>query len=152
MLHLKCYFQNDEKESDRNKFKLKSTFNPRNKDAAIEMYISSSEGKLMNFEIPQNKYSNLTREEQSALYNDKSIVIESAHKDSAVVVWDRDDYIKEAETQLGDKDIYEEVCKDPRPLTSTIHKAFEKIRKRGNLNADLIKYFMVKDPKFACFY
>ena len=35
-------------------------------------------------------------------------------------------------------------------LISTIHKAIEKIRKRGDLNADIIKYF-VKDPKFARF-
>ena len=109
----------------------------------------------MSIEIPQNKYNNLTREERSALYNlknDKNIVIKSADKDSAVVVLDRDDYIKEAEEQLGDKDIYEKVCNDPGPLISTIHEAIEKIRKRGDLNADTIKYFMVKDPKFARFY
>ena len=66
----------------------------------------------MSIEIPQNKYNNLIREERSVLYNlknDKNIVIKSADKGSAVVAWDRDDYIKEAEEQLGDKDIYEEV-------------------------------------------
>ena len=78
--------------------------------------------------------------------------MQSADKGSAVVVWDRDNYIKEAEDQLGEKDIYEEVCNDPRPLISTIHEAIKKIRKRGDLNADTIKYFMVKDPKFARFY
>ena len=86
------------------------------------------------------------------LKNDKNIVIKSADKGSAVVVWHRDDYIKEAEKQLGDKEIYEEVCNDPEPLISTIHNAFEKIRLRGDLSADTIKYFMVKDPKFARFY
>ena len=109
----------------------------------------------MNTEIPQNKYSNLTTEERRALYNlknDKSIVIKNANKGSTVVVWDRDDDIKEAEEQLGDKDIYEEVCNDPGPLISIINEAIEKIRKRGDLNADIIKYFMVKDPKFARFY
>ena len=59
MLHLKLHFRNDEKELDRNKFKPKSKFNPRNKDAAIEIYLSSLEEKLMNIEIPQNKYNNL---------------------------------------------------------------------------------------------
>ena len=96
ILHLKWYFRNDEKEFDRNKFKPKSTFNPRNKDAAIEIYLSSLEEKLMNFEIPQRKHNNLTREEQRALYNlknDKNVVIESADNGSAVVVLDRDDYI-----------------------------------------------------------
>ena len=57
------------------------------------------------------------------LPRDKNIVIKSADKGSAVVVWDRDDYIKEAEKQLGDKEIYEEVCNDPEPLISTIHNA-----------------------------
>ena len=40
----------------------------------------------------------------------------------------------------------------PDLLISTIHKAIENIRKRGDLNADTIKYFMVKDVKFARFY
>ena len=39
MLRLKWHFRNDEKELDRNKFKPKSTFNPRNKDATIEIYL-----------------------------------------------------------------------------------------------------------------
>ena len=101
------------------------------------------------------KYNDLTREERSVLYNlknDKNIVIKCADKGSTVVVWDRDDYIKEAEKQLGDKEIYEEVCNDPKPLISTIHNAIEKIWLRGDLSADTIKYFMVKDPKFVCFY
>ena len=155
ILCLKWYFRNDENEFDQNKFKPKSTFNPRNKDAAIEIYLSSLEEKLMNIEIPQSKYNNLTREERSALYNlknDKNIVIKSADKGSAVVAWDRDYYIKEAEDQLGHKDIYEEVCYDPGPLISTLHETIEKIHKRGDLNAGTIKYFMVKDPKFARFY
>ena len=69
-----------------------------------------------------------------------------------MVVWDRDDYIQETEKQLGDKEIYEEVIKDPQPLINITHRAVEKIRKRGDLSADNIKYFMVKDPKFAWFY
>ena len=52
MLRLKWHFRNDEKEFDRNKFKLHSTFNPRNKDAAIEIYLSSLEEKVMKIENP----------------------------------------------------------------------------------------------------
>ena len=48
MLPLKWHFRNDEKEFDRNNFKPKSTFNPRNKDEAIEIYLNSLEEKLMN--------------------------------------------------------------------------------------------------------
>ena len=58
----------------------------------------------MKIEIPKDKYNNLTSKERQALYdlkNDKNIVIKSADKGSAVMVWDREDYIKEAEKQLG---------------------------------------------------
>ena len=120
----------------------------------------------MNIEIPQNKYNNLTREERTALYdlkNDKNIIIKSADKGSTIVVWDREDYIKEAEKQLGDKDVYEEVCNDAEPLINTIYKAIcivlirgsaslQKIWKRSDLDADTIKHFMVKDPKLAFTY
>ena len=109
----------------------------------------------MSIEILKDKYNNLTREERGALFdlkNDKTIVVKGAGKGLAVVVWDRDDCIQEAEKQLPDKEIYEEVSNDPQPLIDTIHRAVEKIRKRGDLSADNIKYFMVKDPKFARFY
>ena len=44
-------------------------------------------------------------------------------KGSAVVVWDREDYIKEAENQLGDTNIYEEVPNDAKPLMNIILNA-----------------------------
>ena len=59
MLRLKCHFRNDKKGFDQNKFKLKSTSDPTNKDAAIKIYLSSLEEKFMQIEIPQNKYKNL---------------------------------------------------------------------------------------------
>ena len=93
--------------------------------------------------------------EQGALFdlkNVKTIVIKGADKGSAVVVWNRDDYIQEAEKQVGVKEIYEEVSTDPQPLIDTIHRVVEKIRKRGDLSANNIQYFMVKDPTFARFY
>ena len=94
----------------------KSTFNPRNKDATIEIYLSSLEGKLMSNEILKDRYNILTQEERGALFdlkNDKTMVIKGADKGSEVIVWDRDDYIQEAEKQLGDKQIYEEASNDP---------------------------------------
>ena len=121
------------------KFKPKSTFNPRDKNAAIEVYMSSLEEKLMKIEIPKDKYNNLTSKERQVLYdlkNDKNIVIKGADKGSE----------KEAEKQLGDSDVYEVVSDDPEPLISTIHRTVEKNRKRGDLEKETIKYFEVKDP------
>ena len=90
----------------------------------------------MKIEIPTYKYNNLTSKERQALYNlknDTNIVLKGADKGSAVVVWDREHYIKEAQNQLGDTDVYEEVPDDPEPLLNTLHRTIEKIRKRGDL-------------------
>ena len=53
--------------------------------------MSSLEEKLMNIEIPPDKFEKWQKD-----------CYKSA-KGSGVVVWDRDYYIKEAEKQLGDK-------------------------------------------------
>ena len=60
-------------------------------------------------------------------------MIKSAGKGSTVVVWDREDYIKETEKQLGDEVVYEEVSNDAVPLLKTINAIIAKIRKRGDL-------------------
>ena len=47
MLRLKWLFRNENKDIHRNMFKPKSKFKPRYKDAAIKLYLSSLEEKLM---------------------------------------------------------------------------------------------------------
>ena len=155
MLLFKWHFRNENKDICHDMFKPKSKFNPRNKDAAIELYLSSLEEKLMKLEVPKDKFNNLTYSERKAVYdlkNDKSIVIKSADKGSAVVVWDREDYVKEAEKQLGDGEVYEEASSDAAPLLKTINGVIAKIRKLGDLKRDTLDYFIMKDPKFARFY
>ena len=52
----------------------------------------------MDIEIPSKRYNNLTKEERDALYSlrdDSTIIIKGADKGSVVVVWDREDYLKE---------------------------------------------------------
>ena len=134
MLRLKWHFRNENKDIHRDMFKPKSKFNPRNKNAAIELYLNSLEEKLMNVEVPKDKFNNLTNGERKALYdlkNDKSIMIKSADKGSLVVVWDREDYIKQAEKQLGDEEVYEEVSNDAAPLLKTINGVIAENQKTG---------------------
>ena len=149
------YFRKDEKPFPCDKFRSKSTFNSRNKDTVIETYLSSLQERLLEINISSKRFNNLTKEEHNALYNlrdDPTIIIKGADKGSAVVVWDREDYLKEASKQLEDKDVYEEVQNDPSTLINTIMRALEKIRIRGDLSNDTLNYFLVKDPKFARFY
>ena len=79
----------------------------------------------MDIEITSKRYNNLTKDERDALYSlkdDPSIIIKGADKGSVVVVWDREDYLKEAYKQLYDREVYEEVPNDPNvPNVSNQH-------------------------------
>ena len=79
-------------------------------------------------------------------------MIKNADKGSAVVLWYREDYIKEAEKQLGDEEVYEEFSNDAVPPLKTIIAVIAKIRKQGDLKRDNLDYFIMKDPNFARFY
>ena len=86
------HFGNDERTFRAKKFRPKSSFNPSNKHAIIETYLSCLEERLLDIEIPLKRYNNLTKDERDALYSlkdDPSIIIKSADKGSVVVVWDR---------------------------------------------------------------
>ena len=51
MLCLKWHFCNENKDIHREMFKPKSKVNPRNKDADIELYLSSLREKLMKVKV-----------------------------------------------------------------------------------------------------
>ena len=153
-LRLKWRYRNDDRTFDPNLFRPKSKFNPCKTDAAIELYLSHIEEKLSCTEI-KHSYYNLTREERQAMYNlknDQSIAIKEAYKGSAVVIWDKKDYLMKAEKQLSCKESYEEVSSDPSFLIKTIHDTLEKIQKRGDISSNILDYFNVENPKFGRFY
>ena len=91
-----CGMKNDKKPFPYEKFRPKSTFNPRNKDV-IETYVSSLEERLFNTDIASKRFDNLTKEERNALYNlrdDPTMIIKGNDNGSVEVVWDREDYLK----------------------------------------------------------
>ena len=68
-LRLLWHFKNDEKPFPYEKFRPKSTFNPRNKDTVIETYLSSLEERLLDIDISSKRFKSLTNEERNGLYN-----------------------------------------------------------------------------------
>ena len=102
------------------------------------------------------KYSNITREERKAiktLGNDRSIVIKEADKGSAVVVWDRQDYICEAESQLQDEEVYEECSGEVvSPLIRTIKSCLQRVKERGDVSLETLDYFLVNNLRLGRFY
>ena len=58
-----------------------------------------------------------------SLKDDKSMIIKGADKGAAVIVWDSEDYIREASKQLEDKEVYMEFSNDSNALVGTIFKS-----------------------------
>ena len=86
------------------------------RDTQLEMYLSELEEEILKIDEAGQNYPNLTNAEREALQDlvyDKNIVIKPADKGSAIVIWDKQDYLKECELQLGNKSAYEEVKRDP---------------------------------------
>ena len=153
-LRLMWHFRNDHREFDVNPFKKKSKFNPKG-DAAIEMYMRRLEEEILSLD-GKISYSNLTKGEGNALYllrDDPSIIIKEADKGSAVVVWDREDYLREANSQLSDKDVYRKVKDDAEDhLMKVIKSGLRKIKTRGDIKDEALDYFLVNSPRLGRFY
>ena len=78
----------------------------------VEVFLSQIEHEIFKEAESPLGYSNLSKEEWKtvrSLANDRNIVIKKAGKGSCVVIWDRSDYIMEAEKQLNDKTVYKDV-------------------------------------------
>ena len=155
-LRLKWHFRNEKNSyTIPDPFVEKSKFNPRS-DAMIEVYLSCLEDKILNMaDSFSPTYNNLTREERSALNSlrdDTSIVIKEADKGSAVVVWDREDYIKEANSQLHDTQVYEETSFDSKFLSDAIFQTLQKMKLKEEITDKNIDFFMINNPRLARFY
>ena len=154
-LRLKWHFRDNESSGIYNIFKKKSNFKPRKKDAAIEIYLSKLEEEIFNLDF-NLQYNNLTKAERAALRNlrdDTSIVIKEADKGSAVVVWDREDYLAEADKQLGDSNVYAELKGDfVSPLIKTIKHHLSKVKLIGDVSQETLEFFVNDNPRIGRFY
>ena len=66
-------------------------------------------------------YSSLSKEEWKAvstLADDRNIVIKNVDKGLCVIIWDRNDYITDEESQLKNKLVYKKVFLKQDMLTS----------------------------------
>ena len=101
-------------------------------------------------------YSKLTKEERltlNSLRDVTSIIIKEADKSSRVVVWERKDYLKEAEKQLSDKETYEQLSSDPEsPLINIVKGCLSRVKKRGDTPNEALEYIFINKPKQGRFY
>ena len=108
------YFRNEISEnfSEVPAFSRKSSWKPPQGHPNLEVYLSQAENKLFSIVDESIRYFNLSKEELVAmrsLADDRSIVIKKADTGSCIVVWNRNDYLREAEKQLKDQNVYRKV-------------------------------------------
>ena len=148
IMRLKCHFR-DESENfiEVTVFNPKSRWQPPQGHPCLEVFLSQVENEL--FELPKAviKYSNPSREEWNtirSLADDRSIIIKKADKGSCIVIWGRNDYLMEAEKQLSDKKVYQEVSNGENILSKLAEmskKIFINLKKRGYITEKQLKYF-----------
>ena len=116
-------------------------------------FLSKVENDLFKVVDKELWYSNFTSEEWKALRSladDKQIVIKKADKGFCVVIWDRDDYLPEAERLLKDENVYRNVNfkeKLIEDLTEYSNKIFKDLRRGGYLTGKQLDYYSYKYKK-----
>ena len=110
-MRLKWHFRNDPTPefTTAPAFNPKSTWKPPNGSPSLELFLSQVEKDLLEMSKASLGYSNFSKEEWQSLRplaDGRNIFIKKADKGSCVVVWDRKDYIAEAEKQLNNKSVY----------------------------------------------
>ena len=104
-MRCKWFFRNERQEnfSKTSQFNRKSTWNPPKRAPGLELFLSQTEKDILSVLPAKTTNYNLSKEQYLTmrnLQNLQSVVIKPAEKGSAVVVWDKTDYLKEAERQL----------------------------------------------------
>jgi hypothetical protein len=135
---------------DQPKFRNPSKWNPKG-PPYLEAMILLNEAKLGDYTPNAPRGSNLTHEEREALAELKAntdVVIKPADKGSAVVIQDRDTYIKEGLRQLKDTNFYLEVPSDLTPThNEQVYKLIQELRDNDEISDKCADYLYLSKPR-----
>ena len=138
-MRIKWYFRNEISEnfSEVPAFSPKSSWKPPQGHPNLEVYLSQVEKELFSIVDEPIRYSNLSKEEWivlRSLADDRSIVVKKADKGSCIVVWDRNDYLREAEKQVKDQNVYRKVAfKYKTQLVDCSNRFFRNFKMKGHI-------------------
>ena len=85
-----------------------------------------------------------------SLADDSSIFIKKADKGSCIVVWDRKDYLREAEKQFKDQNVYRKVDLKDKTLSQLVdcsNRFFRNLKMKGHITEKELKYFSYEFKK-----
>ena len=137
-MRCKWHFRNEVPQNNEeiSQFKVKSQWNPPKGHPALVVFLNKTEKDIFSLILERVKDYNLTKDEYLAmrnLENDRNVVIKPADKGSSIVVWDRLNYLAEAEKQLSDSKTYKEFQwsdKDQIKLAEKRNSMFEDLKKK----------------------
>ena len=123
----------------------------------FQLFLSQIENHIFENLVKDSKSinSNMTKEEWDALKglaDDRSVIIKKADKGSCVVVWCRDEYIREAENQLRDNTVYKDVNFKETMLSDLADKSkkfLKSLHSRKCITKKELKYFSYQFKKTA---
>ena len=120
------------------------------------MFLAELEEEIIKIDEAGQNYPNLTKDEREALHDlmyDKNIVFKPADKGSAIVIWDKQDYLKKCELQLGNKSVYEEVKRDPlQGLMQKIRNTLSDMSRKKEIAKKLFHCLLIKNPQLGRFF
>ena len=149
-IRCKWHFRNDEvpqTNEEISQFKVKSQWSPPKGHPALEAFLSKTEKDIFSLIPEREKDYNLTKDEYLAmrsLENNRNVIIKPVDKESSIVVWDKLDYLAEAEKQLNDSNTYKEVKlseKDQVKLAEKSNSMFEGLKKKTVITEKDKNYF-----------
>ena len=154
-MRIKWYFRNEISEnlSEVPAFSPKSFWKPSQGHPNLEVYLSQVENELLSIVDEPIRYSNLSKEEWVAmrsLADDRSIVVKKADKGSCIVVWDRNDYLREGEKQLKDQNVHRKVDLKDKTLSQLVdcsNRFFRNLKMKGHITEKQLKYFSYEFKK-----
>ena len=156
-MRAKCHFWNEPSESFSKKpaFSTKSSWKPPEGHPNLEVFLSQLENEIFKMVETPLGYSNLSKEEWEAVRtfaDNRNIVIKKADKGSCVAIWDRNDYITEAESQLKNELVYKKVSFKKGMLGDLVTKSngfFKDLRRSGCITEKELKYFSYEYKKIT---
>ena len=122
----------------------------------IETMISINDLEFAKLPLSAPLRQNLSQAERRALRslkNNTDIVIKKADKGSAIVIMDRDDYIKEGERQLNDKNFYRHVNEDmTHKFNDTVKSIVSNMVKNKEITEEVGEFLIQEKPRTSQFY
>ena len=159
LIKLKAYFRdnnmyNPTTEDQLFKPKTNKKWRPDKNHHTIETYIEATKNALETEEQNNSKnkyYNNLTKGERKALKElaeRNDIIITKADKGGAVVITDVEDYVKEAEHQLNNKDAYKKLQYEPTQThTRLVNDTISRFKNDKRITENIAKGLQVQQPE-----